>query len=537
MSENHIITTADLLNEPVRRALSGVAAREVLWLLSGNRGTAGERSNARLLVTDARPEQFSALINDSEVPTTTPLLFLGSSPPTTTTAPEISGRITDYLSLPAEAGLLQHRLALLLRIQLLAAENQGHAQSVSRQLDALFNRDGLTGLYNRRQLTIRLGELFQNACNDNRDLSVLLLNIDYFSSINKALGLAFGDLILNEMAARLTSMVHEGASCYRFSGEEFVVVLPGADTATATATATEICRNCAGKPFSDGNESRQVTISIGTASLCAHQPESHERLLGMAQAALFSAKAGGRNRVCSYQPRSPKDTTQHSHRSLRESLHRILDKTRQSVIDSLELLARNTAGPEHQTHIDTVSSYINLLGEHLGLSEHHLQTFQNSITLYHSFRLLLHNDLSGKPGELTADEKQGIAELPLKISEITDMFHYFSEENQLLQCHAERYDGTGKPFGLRGDEIPLGARIFNLANSLAAMVGSRPYRRPLTAMEIITELKNQAGRQFDPDLVIRLLEVIENKKLLPLDPEALQASRAEVHNSFPVVSP
>jgi diguanylate cyclase (GGDEF)-like protein len=538
MADNDFVTAEELAAEPSRRALTGGVEPQPLWLLGGTRSSPAELGRAEVVVTDSH-DRLLALLRDGGLPEQASLLLLGPSPhpPPLPSGSELRHAI-DYLALPASRSMFRHRLALLSQMQRVNAENHRHSSTMNIQLDALFNRDGLTGLFNRRQLTSRLAEIFQEAGETGSDLAIVLVNIDYFNSINKSLGLAFGDLILNEMAARLTKTLRPKDSCYRFSGEEFVLVLPDTDLDTAAAAAARISLACSDKPFSDGSNSKHITVSIGITSRCAHQPAGHEQFLAMAETALFTAKTDGRNRIRSYQPQ-PADGNgrENSLVFLQETLHRIFEKTRHSVISSLELLAKNIAGPEHQAHIATVSEYLKLLGEHLGLPENHLQTFRNSITLYHSFRLLLHNDLISKAEELTAAEKQSIAQLPFKISEITDMFSYFSEENRLLQSHTERFDGTGYPLGLRGEEIPLGARIFNIVNSLAAMTGSRPYRRPLTAAEIITELTQQAGRQFDPALVLHLLKVLEKKNLLGVDPAVLAENRRDLRKAFPELSP
>ena len=227
-----------------------------------------------------------------------------------------------------------------------------------------------------------------------------------------------------------------------------------------------------------------------------------------------------------------KKSNQNSLDFLKENLNRILDKTRTSAIASLQLLAKNIAGPEHQNHITKVSLFVSMLGKQLGLSEQHTQTFQNSITLYNSFRFILHNDLLSKPEKLTNEEHKTIEDLPYKLNEITDIFDYFAEERNILLSHNERYDGTGYPLGLKGDEISLGARIFNLVDSLAAMSSERPYRKTLNPHEILKELTKEAGKQFDPFLVLQILEVIKKNNLFNLDADCIDRAKEELINIF-----
>ena len=119
-------------------------------------------------------------------------------------------------------------------------------------------------------------------------------------------------------------------------------------------------------------------------------------------------------------------------------------------------------------------------------------------------------------------------EFPYKLAEITEVFDYFSNERSILLYHGEHYDGSGFPEGLKGEEIPLGARIFNIVDSLAAMNSDRPFRRRLKPKAIIKELGNQAGKQFDPFLVLKIFDIIQENNLLELDESFMEGIRAEL---------
>lgn len=222
---------------------------------------------------------------------------------------------------------------------------------------------------------------------------------------------------------------------------------------------------------------------------------------------------------------------------LKDSLQRIMERTKSSAIASVQLLAKNVAGSEHLAHATTVTRYITLLGQQLGLPGQHIETFHNAITLCNSFRSLLHNDLISKPAQLSHKERKIIDDLPFKLTELTNMFDYFSNEREVLMYQGEHYDGTGHPHGLKGDEIPLGARIFTIIDAIAAMNAKRPYRPKLTAEEIINELIKEAGKQFDPFLVSQILTVIEKNHLLDLDQITLEHARRDLFNIFPEFNP
>lgn len=499
-----------------------------------------EYQRATLTVASGDPGHVATQLRRNSVPDHTPLLFLGTD--TALPRPLVEAaraRLLDYLRVPVSMELFLHRLSLLTRVQRIAAEHHANTTTLSQQLNLLYTRDGLTGLYNRRHLTTRLSEILPNALARREELSMLIINIDYFSNVNASSGLEFGDLILNEMAARLTRSTRKIDTCYRFSGEEFIVIMPDANLQFALDSAQKISAACTEKPYSDGVRALSITVSIGIASLKEHYPETPDKFIFMAENALFSAKAEGRNRVRCYTPQDIQSASPQLRplAFLKDKLNRILNQTRSSAISSLQVLAKNVAGSEHKTHIASVSQYLTLLGTQLGLPDKHMQTFHNSVTLYNSFRALLHNDLMAKPGKLSRDERKIIEDLPFKLSELTDMFDYFAEERSILLSFNERFDGTGYPDGLKGDEIPLGARIFAIVDALAAMNSERPYRRKLLPDEIIKELKQGAGRQFDPFLVLQVLTIIENNRLFRLDSDYLDQTRQDLLNSFPQFRP
>ncbi len=540
MTENEYITVSNLSSDAYIRRLIQQECRNVLCFFPGTFPTTEELQRSVLIITGGSPKYMGSLLENNLLPEYTPILYLGTEDSIPKPIRQHgTNRLIDYLALPVAKQIFLHRVSLLTQVQKISVEHHVHTTTLSQQLNLLSTRDGLTGLYNRRHLTSHLTQILKNSRSEDRDLSLLILNIDYFNSINKTWGLEFGDAILNELAARLTETTDSTATCYRFSGEDFVVLLPGADIQHAQTIATKIRKVCSDKPFTDGKNGISLTISVGIASLKEHKPDNHNEFICMAETALFLAKAEGRNRIRIYIPRTDPEalSPKGSLAFLKENLSRILEKTKTSAIASLQLLAKNIAGTEHQAHIANVSHYVALLGEQLGLPEQHTRTFQNSITLYNSFRFLLHNEFLSQPRELTFEERRTIEDLPSKLNELTDMFDYFSEERNVLLGHNERYDGTGYPLGLKGEEISLGSRIFNIVDSFAAMNSERPYRRRLTPSEIIEELKKEAGKQFDPYLVLQILEVIKKNKLFDIDPDIFECSRRDILNTFPELKP
>src|SRR5437899_1466078 len=157
--------------------------------------------------------------------------------------------------------------------------------------------DALTGLYNRRYMETHVGTLVEQAAARGKPLTVLVLDIDYFKSINDGHGHDAGDDVLREFAVRIRKSIRGIDLACRHGGEEFVVVMPETDLAVATMVAERLRRRIASEPFQidGGVRAIEVTISIGIAALSA--AESAASVLKRADQALYRAKRDGRNRV------------------------------------------------------------------------------------------------------------------------------------------------------------------------------------------------------------------------------------------------
>jgi len=456
------------------------------------------------------------------------------------------GEYRDSISRPLNPSLLLARIHTLLHIHHLQQEllscqdalqdlrdkNHQCQQALEQQnhyLNLLSVRDGLTGLFNRRHLNQTLEQEILKARTQNSDLTMLLIDIDYFNETNRISGQLFGDSILNEFSARLTQNTRDSDICFRFGGSDFIVLLPQTDMTKGREYAERLRLACSDKPFTSGYHSRSVTVSIGIVTLLEHHPENQDEFINMADRARYQAKADGRNRVIAYdQNHVVTEGKIDTVALLQETLQRILEKTKESSIASIQILTQNVTGKHQDEHTLLATRYIQLFCERLGLPGAILETFSNALMLYSCFRLLLHRELLSKKEQFSYEDRKVINDLPYKLAELTQHFDYFSNERNMLLCQGEHYDGRGYPEGLAGEEIPLASRIFSLADGLAAMSSDRPHRMRLSPPQILRELARGAGTQWDPSLVLLTLDILGEQHFFPLDEELLSQTRTLV---------
>jgi two-component system cell cycle response regulator len=201
--------------------------------------------------------------------------------------------VNDYLMRPVD------REELLARVNT-QVKRWRYTEELRRSVKAsieLAITDSLTGLYNRRYLETHLTNLIEHFTNRGKSLSILAIDVDFFKPINDTYGHDAGDKVLQELAVRIKQHTRSIDLCCRTGGEEFVLVLPSTDIATAELIAERLRKSVANRPFSiNEKQSIPATISIGLAEL-ADVNDTLERLLKRADEALYAAKREGRNRV------------------------------------------------------------------------------------------------------------------------------------------------------------------------------------------------------------------------------------------------
>ncbi len=165
------------------------------------------------------------------------------------------------------------------------------------RLHHLSVRDGLTGLFNRRYMEETLVREFKRAERQGFPIGVIILDVDFFKKFNDTYGHEAGDVVLKTLARHMQSKVRQGDIVCRYGGEEFVIIMPGSAIGQTVERAEEIRRSVEQemRPVY-GSETFQVTISMGAAAFPDHG-STPEEVLGQADAALYRAKAAGRNRV------------------------------------------------------------------------------------------------------------------------------------------------------------------------------------------------------------------------------------------------
>lgn len=178
-----------------------------------------------------------------------------------------------------------------------AMDKTGFLQDLIDQLSKMSMTDGLTGLYNRRYFKVQIGVEFKRAIRFEQVISLVMLDIDYFKSINDTYGHPFGDAVLRRVGKILNLNLRASDIAVRYGGEEFAVILPNTDIEQAYYVTDKIRQVLGAAKFTYNDEPVKVTISAGVTSFNIDKDHSSDDLILRADKNLYMAKEMGRNRV------------------------------------------------------------------------------------------------------------------------------------------------------------------------------------------------------------------------------------------------
>jgi putative nucleotidyltransferase with HDIG domain len=183
-------------------------------------------------------------------------------------------------------------------------------------------------------------------------------------------------------------------------------------------------------------------------------------------------------------------------------------------------------------HSRQVAKYAVRIAKQLGLAQDDIELIHKGGLLHDIGKLGIPDRILFKPGRLTADEFDIIKQHPIFSEQIVGNAHCMNNLKPILRHHHERYDGRGYPDGLQKDEIPLEARIMALSDAVEAMASDRPYKKARNPEEILLEIKQHTGTQFDPLVVDAFLEIVQEEGL-----SFIKNSAGENQESIPVLWP
>ena len=350
--------------------------------------------------------------------------------------------------------------------------------------------DPLTGLGNHRHFHERLQRELLDAHERSTPLSLVLLDIDDFKTINDRFGHPTGDRVLSQLATRL----RQGGEGFRLGGDEFAVLLPNSAEHDAQLAAASIVERLATTSLDPGVE---MTVSAGVATYPS-QGVGRDELIRLADSALYWAKEHGKNQVRVYRP----DVVELAELKRLASGADKAARYRAAASLAKAVDARDVYTGSHSGRVSDLAARIAV---RLGQSDELVELTRLAGSLHDLGKLAIPEEILRKPGPLSEAERLVLERHPQIGYRMLESLGVDPLAEWVLHHH-ERWDGAGYPEGLSGESIPLGARIIFVADAYDAMTSDRVYRPRLTDEEAVAELRRCAGTQFDPAVVTAFAE-------------------------------
>ena len=429
----------------------------------------------------------------------------------------------DYVTKPFDRSELKSRINIVLRMIELQEKLLLHA-----------NTDELTNLVNRRRFFDILDrEILQAKIRDN-PLAVIILDIDHFKSINGTYGHLGGDTILKQIGKILPENTYPLDVVARYSGEEFIILMPAISSDQAVKAAERLRRAVNQHLWQVSDEQISVTCSIGLARIDSNNLLDSHDIIERADKALSAAKKRGRNCVVCWDEISPNEELktpenrdfhelQTKVSSLARKLHSHTVGTVSALAETMNVVIKDKYVAHHSRN---VHAYAAAIAEEMGLSDELKEKINTAALLHDLGKISIPNYILQKITPLTEEEWEIIRQHPIVSSKILSPIRTFNLELKIIRHHHENFDGTGYPDGLKRKEIPIGSRVLAVGDTYDAITSDRCYRPAKSGDYALQELSACSGTQFDPEVVESFLKV--NKKNKENWPLSAQNQLAEV---------
>lgn len=374
--------------------------------------------------------------------------------------------------------------------------------------------DGLTGLWNYNQFRQLLEYEFTRSRRYGGVCSLLMLDLDHFKAINDTYGHEVGNTVLKRMAAHLQASVRDCDIVARYGGEEFAVICPQTAIIDAGRLAERMRVSIHKTVQVPQHPQIEVFASIGVSSTEDPRATTVSELIDRADQALYHSKRTGRNRVtCADAEMTPAVE--------REVPHGEVDRLRKEVV-SLNMRSKDIC-------LQSVWALIQALEARDGYSAWHSRNVKlytrwmveaamwpaplaeatmTAAMLHDLGKIGISDALLLKTPPLSDEDAAVLRQVPLLTCRILEPLRVFQTEISMIRHIRERWDGTGTPDGLAGEDIPIGSRMICVAEAFDSLTTNRAYRPGRSVYDAIDIIRECAGRQFDPGIVGLLERIV-----------------------------
>ncbi len=390
-------------------------------------------------------------------------------------------------------------------------ESERRLSEIKDRLESLALKDALTEIYNFRYFRERLGAEFERAKRTLSPISIMMMDIDYFKSINDSYGHQFGDKILKQVARFLKTELRANDVVARWGGEEFAIILPDTNRTDALAVGNKLNDLFHTRSFGDDSNAIKLKCSIGVASYPEDPLFSVEELIDAGEEGIYRVKERGGDGIGLYghdigekflEKYSVEDRKRFID-AVKRKLSFYAVRSERSILEAVYSLAKSIELRDRRTreHCDRMVELAEKTARRIGMNEQEVDNVRRAAMLHDIGKIGIADAILLKAGKLTPEEYETVKKHPVIGADIVSVAGFLKDIVPLILCHHERWDGSGYPRGLKGEEIPLGARVLAVVDVYEAITSDRPYHKAISKEEAIKILLEGSGAQFDEKIV------------------------------------
>ena len=410
-----------------------------------------------------------------------------------------------------------------------------HNAFVFQKLQQQSITDGLTGIKTRRFFWEALSAEWKRASRSGRPFSVVLIDLDKFKQVNDTMGHFEGDLVLARVGRLLEQKSRQSNVVARYGGDEFIILMPETGAEQAQVLAERLRQWLASDPMLGEHH---VTGSFGVASFPNHG-FTIEDIIRVADAGMYVSKRSGGNLVSTAQEFVEGEDFARQRQQISAYIEGFLQRERNGpehveeltstlyklcggdedcnvplLKEAIESLSRATESRELQSagHGDLVARYAEVIARGLQLSSQETADLVYAARVHDVGKIFVPERILNKPGPLTDDEFLQLTMHARVGAEIVGAVPHSNMMREAIEHHHQRFDGSGYPGGLRGEQIPLWARIIALTDAYANMVTEQSISAARTPEQALDELIKMSGTRFDGMLVRVLLRGLKSER-------------------------
>jgi diguanylate cyclase (GGDEF)-like protein/PAS domain S-box-containing protein/putative nucleotidyltransferase with HDIG domain len=400
-------------------------------------------------------------------------------------------------------------------------ETESRLNEIKDKLESLALKDPLTEIYNFRYFRERLASEFERAKRTLQPLTIVMMDLDYFKSINDIYGHQFGDRVLKQVARFLKAELRTNDVVSRWGGEEFAVILPDTNRIDGLAVTNKILELFRTRSFGDVTNVIKLKCSMGVVSYPEDPLFSVEELIDAGEECIYRVKERGGDGVALYGheigvaehnlDKMPEEDRKRFIDSVKQRLSFYAVRSERSILEAIYSLAKSIELRDRRTkeHCDRMVEYAEKIAQRMGMNEQEVDNVRRAAMLHDIGKLGISDAILLKPGKLTPEEYEIVKKHPVIGADIISVAGFLKDIVPYILCHHEHFDGKGYPRGLKGEEIPLGARIIAVVDVYEALTSDRPYHKAISKDEAIKILKEGMDTQFDARVVKVFLEIVE----------------------------